>query len=182
MEEYRPYFKQFENITLSVYDDWPDERWVNVASKEWQDFIINDLGKKYSKMGFDGFFLDNTDVYYHYQKEDIFNGLCNILTGLKKYNISLIINGGDSFVTECIDKDIYRNLFDGINQESVFTNEDSSGETSSYYKTYLKNIKKTSLDVYLLEYNANAALSKEIDRYCKENGFIWYNAKGKQLK
>lgn len=182
LEEYRPYFKQFENITLSIYEDWPDERWVDVSSKEWQNFIINDLGSKYSKMGFDGFFLDNADVYYHYPKEDIFNGLCDILKGLKKYNIPLIINGGDSFVTECISKNIYPDLFDGINQESVFTNGDRTGETTEYYKEYIEKVGESSLSVYLLEYGADKDLSKEIDRYCKEKGFIWYNAPNKDLK
>ena len=182
IEEYRPYFSRFKNITLDIYEDWPDERWVDVSSKKWLEFIVDNLGKKYAEMGFDGFFLDNADVYYHYPDENIFNGLCNILLGLKKYNITLIINGGDTFVAECIDKNIAKNLFNGINQESVFTNHDDLGETLNYYKEYLKNVKNASLDVYLLEYSADATLSKEIEKYCTDNGFIWYNAASKSLK
>lgn len=38
------------------------------------------------------------------------------------------------------------------------------------------------LSVYLLEYRADRALSKQIDAYCSENGFLWYNADGTELR
>ncbi len=191
VEKYRPYYDRFKKVTLGVYEDWPDERWVNVASSEWQKFIVDELGKQYAGMGFDGLFLDNADVYYEYPKEDIFQGLRTILQGLRKYNLKLIINGGDTFVSKCIEKGIAPlSLFDGVNQETVFTaidfDDESYGaqekEETDYFKEYLSRVKNYGLSVYLLEYGADQNLSKKIDAYCLENGFIWYNAKDLELR
>lgn len=190
IEEYRPYFERFKSITLAVYDTWPDERWVDVSSQAWQDFIVNELGKQYAENGFDGFFLDNADVYYNYPSEEIFQGLCRTLERLKAYGCKLIINGGDTFVSRCIDENMALKLFDGINQESVFTSIDfeekkygiqNEAETA-YFKTYIKKAKNYGLDVYLLEYGANGKLSEQINAYCVENGFLWYNAGSLELK
>ena len=191
IEKYRPYYDRFKKVTLGVYEDWPDERWVNVAASEWQKFIVDELGQQYADMGFDGLFLDNADVYYEYPKEDIFQGLRTILQGLRKYNLELIINGGDTFVSKCIEKGIAPlSLFDGVNQETVFTAIDFDNESygiqekeeTDYFKGYLSRVKNYGLSVYLLEYGADQNLSKKIDAYCLENGFIWYNAKDLELR
>ena len=42
--------------------------------------------------------------------------------------------------------------------------------------------KEYGLSVYLLEYRADRTLSKRIDAYCSENGFLWYNADGIELR
>lgn len=190
VEEYRPYFHRFQEYTIGTYEDWPDERWVDVSASEWQSFIVDELGKQYAAMGFDGLFLDNTDVYYYRQSDDIFEGLCTMLRGLKQYGIKLIINGGDLFVSRCIEEETARSLFDGINQETVFTSIDFDNqsygiqpeEETAYFKEYLSQIKDCGLSVYLLEYGASQELSKIIDGYCSENGFLWYNAEGLELR
>lgn len=43
LENYRDYYSDYEKYTLDVYENWEDERWVDVSSPEWKDFIINDL-------------------------------------------------------------------------------------------------------------------------------------------
>lgn len=190
LEEYRPYYDDFKDLALGTYEDWPNEKWINVASSTWQNFIVNELAKAYVDMGFDGFFLDNADVYYNFPTQDIFDGLKNILAGLKEYNITLIINGGDTFVSKCMEKDIATSLFDGVNQETVFTNINFENDTygiqddteTTYFKNYLSEVKKHGLKVFLLEYGANDSLSKTIDAYCIKNGFTWYNAKSLELK
>jgi uncharacterized protein (TIGR01370 family) len=188
VEEYRPYFNRFKKLFLGVYEDWPDERWINAAAPAWQNFIVNELGRQYSDMGFDGFFLDNADVYYNFKTEAIYQGLCAILQGLKNYNMKLVINGGDTFVTRCINENKY--LFDAVNQETVFTSINfetgtygaQTAEETTYFKEYLAKVKNSGLSVYLLEYAADHTLSKKIDAYCTENAFIWYNAKNMDLK
>jgi hypothetical protein len=190
VEEYREYYARFKEIFLGVYQNWPDEQWVDVSAINWQSFIIEELAKQYLDLGIDGFFLDNTDVYYNYPTEEVYQGLCAILKGLKKYNVPLIINGGDIFVTRCIKDKIALSLFDGINQETVFTAVDfdnqsfytQSEDETEYFKEYLKKAKENGLTVYLLEYGASRNLSKEIDDYCLENGFYWYNANNLDLK
>ena len=190
IESYRPYYARFQNLALSVYENWPDEKWVDVSSPVWQGFIIDELGKQVAEMGLDGFFLDNADVYYQYPTREVFEGLVAILKGLKTYDVTLIINGGDAFVSECINAGIALSLFDGINQETVFTSIDFENNTygeqteeeRAYFQAYLAKAKASGLAVYLLEYRANQELAKEIDAYCEENGFFWFNAESLDLE
>ena len=196
LENYRPYFNEFKEKTLGLYENWEDEYWMDVSDIAWQNLIVDKLGRDIVDKGFDGFFIDNCDVYYYYPTEEIFNGLSSILQGLrslnmtKKYKIDIIINGGDTFVSRCIENKIATELFDGVNQECVFTDIDFENKTykekdesdREYFKEYLSNVKKYIPEVYLIEYGANSNLIKEIENYCNENGFYWYNAKDLELK
>ena len=190
LENFRPYYEDFKKDSLAPYENWEEEYWMDVSNPLWQDFLINSLGKQYAAMGLDGFFLDNTDIYYQYPKEEIYQGLKAILTGLKQYSLPLILNGGDTFVQKSIEDGSALSLFDGVNQECVFTKIDFSKpsylsqdkETKSYYEEYLEKAKTAGLSVYLTEYQADSSLSKEIDRYCKEKGFLWYNAESLELR
>ena len=190
IETYRPYYGRFQGITQGVYEDWPDERWVDVTSPEWQEFIVDDLGKTYADMGLDGFFLDNADVYHHYPSEDVCEGLRLIMKGLKEYGLPLVVNGGDDFVLRCIDEGAAPGLFDGINQETVFTSIDFERRTygertegeGAFWQDYLAKAKQSGLSVYLLEYGADQGLAMRIDAYCRENGFLWYDAEGLELR
>ena len=73
------------------------------------------------------------------------SGFCAILKGLKKYDLTLIINGGDTFVSRCIEENTASSLFDGVNQETVFTRIDFTSKTYSqqaeaettYFQEYL---------------------------------------------
>ena len=196
LENYRPYFNEFKEKTLGLYENWEDEYWMDVSDIAWQKLIVDKLGRDIVDKGFDGFFIDNCDVYYYYPTEEIFNGLSSILHGLrslnmtKKYKIDIIINGGDTFVSRCIENKTATELFDGVNQECVFTDIDFENKTykekdesdREYFKEYLSNVKKYIPEVYLIEYGANSKLIKEIENYCNENGFYWYNAKDLELK
>ena len=55
-------------------------------------------------------------------------------------------------------------------------------EETEYFQKYLSKAKERGLSVYLLEYRADRALSKQIDAYCTKNGFLWYNAEGIELR
>ena len=196
LEEYRPYFNEFKEKTLGLYENWEDEYWMDVSDVAWQKLIVDKLGRDIVDKGFDGFFIDNCDVYYYYPNEEIFNGLSSILQGLrslnmtKKYKIDIIINGGDTFVSKCIENKTATELFDGVNQECVFTDIDFENKTykekdesdREYFKEYLSNVKKYIPEVYLIEYGANSKLIKEIKNYCNENDFHWYNARESDLK
>ena len=190
LENFRPYYEDFKKDSLAPYENWEEEYWMDVSNPQWQEFLINDLGQKYSSMGIDGFFLDNTDIYYQYPKEEIYQGLKTILTGLKQYSLPLILNGGDTFVQKSIEDGSALSLFDGVNQECVFTKIDftkpsylsQDKETKAYYEEYLEKAKTAGLSVYLTEYRADSVLSQEIKQYCKENGFLWYNAESLELR
>lgn len=190
IEKFRSYYKDFKSLSLGTYENWPDERWIDVTASDWQKFIVQELGKKYADKGIDGFFIDNTDVYYQYPTEGTFHALCSIMRGLKGYKLKVLINGGDSFVSRCIDENIAKDLFDGINQECVFTSIDFDNKSygiqardeTKRYKEYLSKVKKAGLEVYLLEYGAGRSIQEMIDEYCKQNDFKYYNAESLELK
>ena len=190
LENFRSYYERFANLTLAPYENWPEERWVDVSSPLWQDFVVDELGATYAALGLDGFFLDNCDVYAYYPREEVFQGLCAMLRGLRQYRKPCIINGGDVFVSACMENGTAGTLFDGVNQESVFTKIDFSknrytaqdAETRSYYLDYLARAKEAGLKVYLLEYRPAAKLAAEIRGYCKKNGFVAYIANEKELR
>ena len=189
LENYRPYYDKFKDKVLGNYENWEDEYWMDVSDKKWQNLIVDELGKNIADKGFDGFFIDNCDVYYQFENEKIFDGLCSILKGIRKYNLDIIINGGDTFVSKCIDEKNAKEMFDGVNQECVFTDIDfehktyteKSMEEREYFIKYLEDVKLQGLKVYILEYGANKSMLREIENFCNENGFHFYNAKSLEL-
>ena len=190
IENNRPYCERFASITLAPYENWPEEHWVDVSSPAWQTFVVDELGAAYASLGLDGFFLDNCDVYALYPREDIFSGLTTMLRGLSRYQKPCIVNGGDVFVSACMENGTARTLFDGVNQESVFTKIDfaknryaaQDAEPRAYYLNYLTRAKETGLKVYLIEYHPSAKLAAEIQDYCEKNGFVAYLANEKELR
>ena len=189
VETFRSYFDDFENITLDLYGDWPDEYWIDVSNKAWQEYCLN-LALKIKKKGFDGFFIDNLDVYHYYPNKGIYDGICNILRRLKTLDTEVIINGAKEFVTTTFSMGAQEDLFDAVNQEEVFTKIDFDDETyhnqsrteTAVLKNYLKEVKKEGYDVYLLEYSPSKATAEKIWRYCKKNGFKYYLAKSLMLE
>ena len=190
LENFRSYYERFANLTLAPYENWPEEHWVDVSSLAWQSFVVDELGGAYAALGLDGFFLDNCDVYALYPREDIFNGLTTMLRGLNRYQKPCIVNGGDVFVSACMENGTAQTLFDGVNQESVFTKIDfaknrytaQDAETRSYYLNYLTRAKEAGLKVYLIEYRPDAKLTAEIQDDCDKNGFVVYIANEKELR
>ena len=186
LEEYDPEYLRFKKLTLAPYENWEDESWVDVSDKEWQNYITEKIAKEIAELGFDGCFLDNFDVYYLFPEEKIYRGLDAVLGGLQKYKIPIILNGGDSYVSRAIEENSTNLLFQGVNQEDVFTAYHFDTDTSSlqdsdtrrYYQDYLEKAKNAGLSVYILEYMADDKLAHEISAYCKKNHFQWYNAPG----
>ncbi len=181
IENFRPYFETYKGYTLSVYEHWEDEYWVDVSQKAWQEHIIG-ISEKLKKKGVDGLFVDNYDVYYHYRSEKIYKGLTKILKAFKKQGFYVFINGGDIYVKEYMRRNKKLGIIDGINQETVFSKvnwEDGSfgeKETSekNYFLKYAAKVKKRGGDVYLLEYTKDKALRKKIKTYCKKKGYRYY--------
>jgi len=180
IETFRDDYKEFEEITLGDYENWDEEKWVNVADKRWQKRIKNKAQLLLQK-GIDGFFLDNADVYYQYQTPAIYQGLMSILREIHQEHKPIIINGGDTFITEAIKQNAISGIVTGVNQESVFTEIHfktntfgaKPAEDRAYFMEYLAQCKTYGLTVYLLEYGANKKLEKEIKAYCERNGFIY---------
>ena len=182
LENFRDYYPEFEDIMLGEYEHWEEERWVDVSSKTWQDFILNDLSKELIDKGIDGFFVDNCDVYYEYPNIDILSGLSVILEGLRATGKDVVINGGDCFVDAyCGAGGDWKKILTGINQESVFSciNWDDGTfekveEEHKYFTEYIERYGKQGADIFLLEYTKDPQLMQEIQDYCAENHYQYY--------
>ncbi len=177
IENFRKYYSEFKDDAFDIYEDWPEERWMDVSKSNWQDFILN-KAKEYKALGVDGFFIDNTDVYSMYPSDQIYHGLVTILNELNTLGLDLMINGGDVFVRKAVD-DIH---IDAVNQETIFskinfethTLERNNKEDEAYYKEYVEYIKDHNIKVYLLEYTKKEEMIIEIENYCKKHDFLYY--------
>lgn len=183
IETFREYYDDFKDITIGDYENWDEEKWIDVSDEKWQKFLIKDLASNYQKKGVDGFFVDNIDVYYNFPTKDIYTGIEKILKELKMTNKLVIINGGDVFLKEYIQSNnSLNNLITGVNQESVITSIDFESnsfgiqdkETKLYYESYLEELKILGIEVYLLEYTSDLKVSERIEDYCNANGYIFY--------
>ena len=183
VEDFRSYYKQYESLTFGDYENWEGERWVDVSSDMWKDFILKKLAPDILKKGVDGLFVDNVDVYYIKPTDAIFGGVKDILQGLVKLNTYVCINGGDSFVTEYLKrKGSFHDIAHGVNQETIFSKIEweeerfstSSDEDRGYFQEYVETVAKNGGDVYLLEYTKDTELIKQIKKYCSEHHFRYY--------
>ena len=190
IETSRSYYDDFIHLSLGKYENWENEDWVNVADKSWQDLMTGIVAKKIVENGADGFFVDNTDVYYEFQTDEIYQGLVNIMTGLKSYDKPVIINGGKDFVSRLIEEN-KTGLITGINQESVFTKVKSYSDNIfgrrkraqlKIYQKYLKSCKDSGLDVYLLEYTNSRGMAKRVRKYCSVHGYKYFVTNSLALK
>ena len=194
IEEFRPYFKRFQSLCLSPYENWEDEYWIDARDPNWKDFIVNELSEPMIQKGIDGFFIDNCDLYYHYPQDDMYNALVELLTELKnKHHAEIIVNGADVFISKLIDNKKTQTfvdnkkaqkLVDGVNQESVFTDIDFEQEVffekervhREYLTEYLEKCKSAGLKIYVLEYADTEELSTKAKEFCTEKGYLYYIA------
>ena len=180
IETFRDDYAAFAGSALGQYENWAEEQWVNVADRRWQQ-RIKSKAQLLSQKGINGFFLDNADVYYQYQTPEIYQGLMTILRDIHTEHKPIIINGGDTFITEAIQHNSIKGIVNGVNQESVFTEIHfksntfgaKAAEERAYFMEYLEQCKRYGLTVYILEYGATKKLTKEIATYCERNGFIY---------
>lgn len=181
LEKFRSYYDDFKDITLGDYENWDDEKWVDVTNKKWKKHISK-LSQKLKSKGIDGYFADNIDVYYHYNKPKVYSSLLEILAEMKKTGLPCIVNGGDTFIIKALDEKKLENLVYGVNQETVLSKIDfknktfltSSKNTRRYFENYVKKCKNKGLKVYLTEYTRDEKLKKEIKNFCEKNGYNHY--------
>lgn len=191
----RDYYDDYEDLCLDRYENWPDEYWIDVTQKRWQEFAGAGLLKRIlaNDPAVDGLFLDNLDIYYHVtekkkyrsMKEDVYKSLLGILEMYEKAELPVLVNGADLFVSRLIDEE-EEWLIQGVNQETVFSrildyDKDKFGQQpdkeNKYYTEYLDMCKDTGMDVFLLEYTTDQDVEKKISRYCEKNGFRYYISK-----
>ena len=184
LENFRSYYKQYKSLKLGKYEHWDEEIWINVADKKWQNFIVKKLMPSLLDKGIDGFFVDNCDVYYHYKKKAIMNGLSVMMKAMVATGKKVLINGGDCYLDAyCKSGGKWSDVITGINQETVFSKiiwnkKDKFGTASNkdhkYFTSYIERYAKKGADIYLLEYTRDKKLISKIKSYCKKKGFGYY--------
>ena len=180
IESFRSYDTDFEKYTLGAYENWPEEKWIDVSAPEWQACTASRVDALVQK-GVDGFFVDNTDVYYNYPQESIYDGILTILDYMNHTGRKIMINGGDCFVKKYLttEKNI---LIDGVNQENVFTVYDFSKDvytkndqsTREYYTEYLDLAMSHGCTAYTLEYATVPSIRRQAAAYAGKHGYIYY--------
>ena len=190
IENFREYYTTYEKLTIGRYENWDEEKWVDVSDQDWQKFI-EQLSQEMFEKGVDGFFIDNCDVYYYAPRESIFEGLTAILQNIMTFDKAVIINGGDTYVTEYRDRyGTIDHIMTGVNQESVWSAIDfdkgtfyeQTRETRDYYCKYLEACQADGMDVYLLEYTTDKKLIQKIKKYCNEHDFHFYISNSLELE
>ncbi len=179
IEKFRDSYDDFKEFSFDIYEDWPEEYWMDVSNDKWRDYIRS-KAIKYKEMGIDGFFIDNTDVYSLYRNQSIYNSLVNIIDDLNTLNLPIVINGGDVFVKKGIESKSIR--IDAVNQETVFSSIDFENKTTGksndtdreYYQEYLEFCRENNLSVFLLEYTEDKKIINDIKKYCDEMNFRYY--------
>lgn len=189
IENFREYYTTYEKLTIGRYEHWDEEKWVDVADPDWQKFM-EQLSQELFEKGVDGFFIDNCDVYYYAPRESIFEGLTAILQNIMTFDKAVIINGGDTYVTEYRERyGTIDHIMTGVNQESVWSAIDfdkgtfyeQTKETRDYYCNYLEACQADGMDVYLLEYTTDKKLIQKIKKYCNEHDFHFYVSNSLEL-
>lgn len=180
IESFRSYDTDFEKYTLGAYENWPEEKWIDVSVPEWQACTASRVDALVQK-GVDGFFVDNTDVYYNYPQESIYDGILTILDYMNHTGRKIMINGGDCFVKKYLttEKNV---LIDGVNQENVFTAYDFSKDiytkndqnTREYYTEYLDLAMSHGCTAYTLEYATVPSIRRQAAAYAGKHGYICY--------
>lgn len=190
LEEFRDYYEQYSDLCLDEYENWPEEKWVDVSQSAWQDHIIA-LAKELKAKGVDGFFVDNCDVYYQYPEPEIFDGLTYMLRELYGINSKVIINGGDTYITEYMERyQTASDIMSGVNQECLFSAidfstssfEENNREEYEYFESYIERCAADHIDVYLLEYTTDEALIARIQDYCEKNQYFYYISSSIELE
>ena len=182
IEKGRSYYDKYKKYAIGNYSDW-DEKWMDLSKEAWQNFLI-EKAKAFKKRGAMGLYIDNLDVVEEYKSKKLYGPARKILKHIRKETgLYLMVNGADYFVTKCIkDKVVH---FQAIQQEEVFTRilNIRKNKCGSQTKTEKKRLKaycieaRKHVDVYLLEYKANAANRAKISAFCKKYKMNYYNSK-----
>jgi uncharacterized protein (TIGR01370 family) len=183
IEDFRSYYSKYQSLVLGPYENWEEEYWMDVSDEGWQEFIVDELAGALIDKGVDGFFIDNTDVYYHYKSQEIYDGLTKILKALKAKDMLVYINGGDAYVSKYLEENgNLDDILDGVNQESVFTSinwdtdtfSKNDEDTKQYYLEYLSAVAEDQKEVFLLEYTEDSKLAEEARAEAKKLGYKIY--------
>lgn len=183
LETFRPYYEDYESLTLKPYENWENEFWIDVSDENWQRFTAVTLANDFLEKGIDGFWVDNVDVFGQFPTEEMHAGVQYMLETLMGYGQPVIINGGDQFVRAYLRENQQVDaILTGVNQETVFSGihfqtrslTTQKEETRQYYMEYLEQMEAEKKDIFLLEYTTDSSLAAKIDEYAAQRGWRYF--------
>lgn len=197
IEEYRSYYSSFADHTIGEYENWEDEKWMDVTYTPWQSYVVDTLAASIKSKNAFGVYMDNVDVY-SIAKEQALNyknymtALKNIIKGVSNLGLKVMVNGGAELFDDANDSgdDIFNYVW-GYHQEEVFSLIDDydndvftkqDKEDSDYYKDIASMMKKKNKEIFFLEYTVNEELIKQITSYCESKNYYYYCSKTVDLK
>lgn len=184
VEKERSWWDKYKHLRLKRLEDWPNEYYVDVRKKEWQNHLYARTKTLMSK-GYSGLWCDNLDVYEYCKSKEMFEACRQVLKELKRLSGHLMVNGGSEFFDKAMDKKLnLREIVSGVTQEEVFsriTNYSGKGKFGTqtkdmhkFYVGYMKRLKKNGVLTFLLEYTRNILLKRQIKQFCKKYGMTGY--------
>lgn len=181
ISDQRSYYKQLKPYRLSKLQDWPHQYYLDLRKPAVRDFIVY-RARELKNRGFQGWWLDNLDVYEYHKSTEMYNGIITLLKRIRAIdkNSYIMINGGSQFLDKLMDKDSSHKTItyiDGVTQEEVYSLIKSySGkgkfgqqkkDMHSWYKSHMKRILRHKMQAFLLEYTTSASLKARIQKFCK---------------
>ena len=166
IEKTRGYYKLYKQYAIGNYSDW-DEKWMDLSKEKWQEFLVFQA-KVLKKRGATGLYIDNLDVVEEYKNKKLYEPARKILKTIRKETgLYLIVNGADYFT-----------LIKNIDKDKCGSQTKSECER---LKKYCVAVKKSGIEVFLLEYKPSAANKVKISKFCKKYGLHACNAKNVNL-
>lgn len=182
ISDQRKYYSKLKPYRLSKLEDWPHEWYIDLRKGFVRDFLVN-RAKELSNLGFEGWWLDNLDVYEYHKSKDMYNSIIILLKRIRAINSSkyIMINGGSQFLDKLMDNDsTHKSItyINGVTQEEVYSLiKDYSGkgkfgqqkkDMHSWYKSYIKRLLRHNLQAFLLEYTKSSSLKTRIKNFCNK--------------
>ena len=182
ISDQRKYYSKLKLYRLSKLEDWPHEWYIDLRKGFVRDFLVN-RAKELSNLGFEGWWLDNLDVYEYHKSKDMYNSIIILLKRIRAINSSkyIMINGGSQFLDKLMDNDsTHKSItyINGVTQEEVYSLiKDYSGkgkfgqqkkDMHSWYKSYIKRLLRHNLQAFLLEYTKSSNLKTRIKNFCNK--------------
>ena len=182
ISDQRKYYSKLKLYRLSKLEDWPHEWYIDLRKGFVRDFLVN-RAKELSNLGFEGWWLDNLDVYEYHKSKDMYNSIIILLKRIRAINSSkyIMINGGSQFLDKLMDNDsTHKSItyINGVTQEEVYSLiKDYSGkgkfgqqkkDMHSWYKSYIKRLLRHNLQAFLLEYTKSSSLKTRIKNFCNK--------------
>ena len=188
LENYRDYYDEYESFTFKDYDNWPDERWMDVTNQDWQDLMVG-LAQGFKNEGAFGVYMDNVDVY-SIAKEDNMNyqafgaAIKSIISRVNALGLKVLVNGGAEYFDDM--NDAQDDVFDSVwayHQEEVFSLIDDydenvfttqEDEDKTYYQEIASMMKEKGNEVFFIEYTTDNSLKNTIKNYCDSHHYHYY--------